>query len=331
LASAADPWAPLPNRADPGALPALRVSASIEWNFFWSRGPQGERRLLLLHGQPLERRLPTLRGIAVTDTPATGSMWALTFTLTDAQLAEPFLQFCEDLVAATTEAENEDSAVRLTVQRAWRWHRLLDGASGSLLSEAEQKGLIGELRVLSMLLEELSPQDAVNSWRGPLGEPKDFHLANWAIEAKARQGTRRPHVTITSEDQLDTSAIEHLFLHVLEVFVVGEDSGATVTDFVLSTRFQLEELGGAEAIEEFDTRLSGLGFALSDDYSQWRWATGETHVYEVARDFPAIARSELSQGLMNVRYQIDLSALAPFERSDNALRNVCRGASRDER
>ena len=75
------------------------------------------------------------------------------------------------------------------LSRTWRWHHLLRGGRGTLLSPEEQKGLLGELFVLErLLLPRMDASSAVTAWRGPLGAPKDFEAARVAIEAKARRG-----------------------------------------------------------------------------------------------------------------------------------------------
>ena len=64
------------------------------------------------------------------------------------------------------------------LSRTWRWHHLLRGGRGTLLSPEEQKGLLGELFVLErLLLPRMDASSAVTAWRGPLGAPKDFEIA----------------------------------------------------------------------------------------------------------------------------------------------------------
>lgn len=323
-----DPWEPLPLGGPPGAVPALRVDAGLRWDFFWSRGSQGERRLLLLHDGELTTRLPSLRGVAVCDVPAAHDRRSLSFSLMDPQLADPFQHFCRDLVTAASQATSEESAIELVLKRAWRWHRLLAGAPSGLLSEAEQKGLLGELQVLRLLMEDLGPADAVSAWRGPLGDPKDFQLSTWAVEAKARQGTTHPVVTISSADQLDDSMIEHLFLHVLEVFRASDHEGATISEEVQELRAHIDAAGGQEALSDLDDRLASLGFSFADDYSSWRWKRGAAEIYEVRIGFPRICASELPSGLGKVRYTIDLASLTAYQVTEESMRSSWREAPR---
>ena len=75
----------------------------------------------------------------------------------------------------------------VTVSRAWRWHHLLKGGRDGRLSPDEQKGLIGELLVFeAILLEKLSPANAINCWTGPLGAPKDFEIGGVLYRVKGQ-------------------------------------------------------------------------------------------------------------------------------------------------
>ena len=68
---------------------------------------------------------------------------------------------------STQIANTVDEAVSRFLSRAWIWHRLLKSGSSGLLSDIEQRGLIGELRVIERyLLDIVSPQTAIEGWTG---------------------------------------------------------------------------------------------------------------------------------------------------------------------
>ena len=101
----------------------------------------------------------------------------------------------------------------------WRWHHLLRGGRGTLLSPEEQKGLLGELFVLErLLLPSMDASSAVTAWRGPLGAPKDFEIARVAVEAKTHcwccHTVSLNHIC---SSQLDERGVDSLFLHVVEL------------------------------------------------------------------------------------------------------------------
>ena len=205
--------------------------------------------------------------------------------------------------------------------RTWRWHHLLRGGGGTLLSPEEQKGLIGELLVLErILLPHVEASAAVTAWRGPLGSPKDFEIGRVAIEVKARRGGATPTVAITSEDQLDESGVDSLFLYVVELDEAPEDAtdGVTVREVADRVYEQLYSLDpGAAGV--FESLILAAGVRAEDDYSNSHWLEGPSRVYLVTGEFPRIARSDVRPGVSYVRYTVSLDDCEPFQMSVSAL------------
>ena len=142
----------------------------------------------------------------------------LVLRLLEAGQQDIFATLCHDIVSVASGATTEREAVGVAVTRTWRWHRLLRGGASGKLSREEQMGLMGELLVLErVLLPVLGPPGAVMAWTGPFDSPKDFEIGPVHLESKARRSGAAPTVSISSEDQLDASASDALFLHVLEL------------------------------------------------------------------------------------------------------------------
>ena len=95
-------------------------------------------------------------------------------SLLDSTQRDIFQTLCEDIIsAAARRPKSEAGAVSAALSRTWRWHHLLRGGRGTLLSPEEQKGLLGELFVLErLLLPRMDASSAVTAWRGPLAAPK---------------------------------------------------------------------------------------------------------------------------------------------------------------
>ena len=191
--------------------------------------------------------------------------------------------------------------------RTWRWHHLLRGGRGPLLSSEEQKGLLGELFVLErLLLPCISAPSAVRAWRGPLGSPKDFEVARVAIESKARRGGATPSISITSESQLDESGVDLLFLHVVALDEPLDDAthGVTVHDVAERIRTHLIFLAPS-ACGEYESRLSAAGYRAEDDYSDssgWRARAASTWCTIVSLAFPQ-ARYAWASLMCGIRYR----------------------------
>ena len=325
-----DPWEEIepPSMAD--SVAARRVDANLPWHFYWARAADGRVLLTLRHAtnSAPNTQLPRLRDLEVTISPPDESgTQLLAFKLLDSNQRDIFQILCQDIISAATHAESEPAAVAAALSRTWRWHHLLRGGRGTLLSPDEQKGLLGELFVLErLLLPRMDASSAVTAWRGPLGAPKDFEVARVAIEAKTRRGGATPSVSITSESQMDESGVDALFLHVVELDEAPMDGnqGITLHDVAERIRGRIHSVApGATGILE--TRLSAAGYRMEDDYSDQRWLEGGSRIYLVSGEFPRIAPGEVRSGVSNVRYSVSLSDCEPFETSISALDEALAG------
>lgn len=331
-----NPWRGIDSPSAADVVNARRVNADLPWDFFWAR--DADRRVLLTmrHAERSSAgiRLPNLRGVEVTLSPVDGdNTRTLVFRLLEATQQDIFHTLCLDIVSAASKATTEPEAVAVALMRTWRWHRLLRGGGSARLSRQEQMGLLGELFVLEhVLLPSLGASDTVGAWRGPLGSPKDFEIGLVQVESKAHRAGATPKITITSEDQLDASGLDALFLHVLELNQSTEhdEDAASVCDVADRILGQLF-LTSPPAAELFETLLLAAGLDPEDDYSDFRWSEGDTNLYLVNDEFPRITRGELRSGVSDVRYCISLHECAQFKTSVSALagileeKRVCHG------
>ena len=246
----------------------------------------------------------------------------LVLRLKDQEQRGIFLRLCLDIVSAVGSARSEAGAVECFVGRTLRWHRLLKGGRDGRLSDEEQKGLLGELVVLrDILFSCVGVQNGLKAWTGPLNTPKDFEIGRICIEAKARRGAAKPFVAISSEDQLDTTSIDALFLHVSEITSATDEDGnaVTVTDMAKDILERVVAESPAHA-DLFEGRLLAAGFDWADDYTDCRWLLGPHHVYEVAETFPRIVRSGFLPGVEGVRYSVSLQDCESFRKCVDSLK-----------
>lgn len=328
-----DPWADLATPDQTAKISARRVDQKLPWHFFWAKSMDRKCLLVLRHspGAQPGSRLPTLNGLSISESDAEdGTNRLLVFRLADSNQRELFRQLCLDIVAATRTADTEKQAVELALARTWRWHHLLRGGSSGLLSEEEQKGLIGELDIIDrFLLDNLSPADAVECWKGPLGAPKDFEIGRVCIEAKARRGAATPFVVISSEFQLDPAGTDRLFLFVIDLSgaPAGEEDAFTLTDSAKNIHSRIERADPAAA-SLFEARLSASGFAWDQDYTASRWIVGQSWTLEIGPNFPAISAHSIPAGISNVRYSLSLVECERFRVNSDILATAIAGRAR---
>lgn len=321
-----DPWSSIDPKVQDGSINGRRVDARLPWSLFWAVGT-GHKCLLVFRyhadSQP-KTTPPKLKGLEIAFIePDQQGTCSLLLKLFDSAQRDIFHRLCKDIVDATSSAKTEAEAVTLFLARTWRWHHLLRGGFDQKLSSEEQKGLIGELVVLeSLLLPNLLAKDAIAAWTGPLGAPKDFEIGRLCIEAKARRGAATPFVAISSEHQLDTSGVDALYLHVVELdrATANADHAVTVTDVANEVRNRLSALD-TSSIQQFDALLMSSGFSWQDDYADSRWVEGARDIFEVRDNFPRVTTASFPSGVTNVRYSIALKDCIGFRASSEAVVN----------
>ncbi len=326
-----DPWDGVGSPSEPDTINARRIEGvgSHSWGLYWAIDARQHCLLILQYrtAHAPSHRLPRLRGLLVEDLATEdGARRRVVIRLTDGEQREVFHRFCVDIVEATRIAQSEEEAVGRFLARTWRWHRLLRSGLDGRLSDEEQKGLIGELRLLEThLLASLSPGDAVEGWVGPMGSPKDFQIGLVYVEAKA-PSLRRAAVAVSSIDQLDTPGAAQLFLYVSEVAGASAESQSAVTVTAVAERVRgAIEARDMSAMLVFEERLNAVGFNWEDDYSDKSWVIGKEMLFEVTEGFPRVTSSMVPLGVDDVRYAVALSACERFRVEMNALTQAIAG------
>lgn len=311
------PWSGL----EAGKVDMRRVDAAARWNWFWAVMPRADATLVLqLSDLPRPvPDLPKLKNLEIRFQTLPGGP-ILYIRLKDNAQMELFETLCRDVMAAGELAETEAETLERAIGRTFRWHYLLRGGKLEVLSEEAQKGLIGEIEVLKLLIAGLGPKPALAAWMGPSGAPKDFELKADCIEVKARRGASQPFVKINSEHQLADVPDRRIWLAVLAVDKMQPPHGRTLTEHV---DMVTELLEGTEpsSVMDWDLHLADVGYDALHDYSPWRWIVSAPEFFAVTEDFPRIS-APVPLGVSGVTYALALSACSPFLK---AWDDVCVG------
>ena len=322
-----DPWERLKRPATVETLVARRVEDGLRWPLFWALDAAGQPLLMLQHDPEIgtDGRLPRFRGMAVERRTPAGEPALVNLRLIRSEFRDVFREFCADVVRATAGAESEREAVGEFITRAWRWQRFLATGAEGRLSNEEQKGLLGELRVLAdVLAPALGMAKAVGSWTGPFGSAKDFEIGRSCVESKAFSGGGAASVRITSEHQLSTEALDALFLVVSQIAPSVADGAVALPEHVASVRSRIDA-EAPEARQAFESCLAATGFDAADDYSDARWQMGAIRCFQVGEGFPRITPSQFPSGVHRVRYRISLAECEPFRIPHEDLEAAIRG------
>ena len=301
------PWAGL----EAGKVDTRRVDAKAKWHFFWAVMPRTDAALVL-QLQSLPRPipdLPKLKNLEIKFQTLPGGP-ILYIRLKDNSHLELFETLCRDVVAAGEKAETETEALDRAIGRTFRWHHLLRGGRLEVLTEEAQKGLIGELEILKLIVSVLGPKTALATWTGPSGAPKDFELKSDCIEVKARRGASQPYVKIANEHQLADVPDRRLWLAVLAVDKVQRPHGNTLSEIIAEVTHHVESIDPS-AILDLDFHLADAGYDANHDYSPWRWIVSAPEFHAVNEGFPRIA-APVPLGISGLTYSISLSACSPY-------------------
>ena len=228
-----------------------------------------------------------------------------------------FSAMCHTLISVLREVKNPATALSVAMAQVKRWKAFMAGKKRGVLSAEEIRGLFGELTFLRQLLDHTSTEkDALTAWEGPESTQQDFIFGNTAIEVKTLSGRERNSVRISSEDQLD-SLNDRLFLKVFRLSEKPE------SDRAISLNSLVKRISGSfsdhAVLELFYDKLAKAGYVELHEYDNPRFIVSEERLYCVTDEFPKLIRSELPDGVSNVRYGIALERMKAFQVKNDVL------------
>lgn len=235
----------------------------------------------------------------------------LVLTLAEQQNGDLFLGLCETMISSLKHVSDSRTAINVSLAHLKRWKAFLAGRKSRLLSFEEIRGLFGELVFLRSLYKKtLNPVSAIEAWVGPDGGHQDFIFHDTAVEVKALSGKERNRLKISSEDQLESSSSE-LFVVVYRLVEMPESDHATSLNGLVRTIES--ELDDEKALDGFIRRLSSYGYVEMAEYEKPALVVKSFRPFRVDQDFPRLVRSEMPEGVVRVKYELELEKLKPFE------------------
>jgi hypothetical protein len=303
------PWGGLKPPAI-GTLTARRADSGHPFNFYYAINHEREPLMVLQVTEPIaiQPDLPRLKGVRVQWIGETGSMQ---LTLAKGHDVELFGLLCRDLLAYTAQARTQADCFERLCIRLLKWQRLLSKGDPRLLDAHEIRGLYAELIFLhSELLPRFGPA-SIQSWKGPSGFPQDFAADNKIFEIKSHLVGAPQSIRVASPTQLwvDSTALYLCLYHLAEVSSGGKSLGSLVDDITAVLGVH------AVATEEFEEKLSSLGYLDLPEYRTNTFIVVKQDSFRVVDGFPRIVPSGLIAGIQDVTYAIQLSALLPFSAS----------------
>ena len=301
------PWSGL-RAAEKGTLDARRADPQHRFDFFYAVNHEGD--YLLLTRLPTLRcssmDLPRLRGIDLRWLPDRSS---LQLKLLSPQERDIFVLLCKDLMSATVAAADDALCLTLLLTRLGKWQRLLSRGGPRLMSPNEVRGLVAELLFLRDRLLPIFGPDSVVCWKGPLGFPQDFAVNGTVFEVKSHLTSSAQNIRISSAEQLWSEA-PFLFL---EVTYLAETTGDGVDLCSLVDEVASELLASPVRAEQFEQLMAEQGFLDLPEYRSQKFTVVDRETFRVEEGFPRIVPTAVPDGVQDVRYAIEISALSSFK------------------
>lgn len=311
-----DPWSDIPTSPVGSMLNGRLVAESRPWEIFRALDHHGRRTLFLVHAPASASRsaLPKIAGLDVVARVRTeDNMGILSVTLENADDADIFTRFSDDIIETVASARDEATAVQSFVGRTWKWHAFLKGGRKPTLSREAQLGLIGELwTLLKVIAPARGLAAAVEGWRGSQRAPKDFELSDLCIECKARGAASRNKVRITSEHQLADVSGHDVFL-LVHIFASAREDDVGAFDLHKKVREVRSAItsDAPQASKMFEAALDDAGH---DDTHEYEVVVVHRafDAYRVADGFPRIIPGAFPDGPVDVTYDLPLAELSQF-------------------
>ena len=257
--------------------------------------------------------LKRFHGVEIRVIESSGCKKDITIILSDNDLLDVFILFLEDLLKSLNTLSEENEAPLIVNQKVEYWERLFNRIRGELISVERQRGLYGELIFLNTLFGCSNDfMKTISSWTGPEGSNQDFSNELSAVEVKSSKATK-PTVNISSELQLDWTKHENLFLHVIHLDELNSSSNTLMK---LINEIKQKVIDHPGVLRKIEEKLDIAGISIGDEklYDEIGYIIRSKRSYKVQNGFPSLTNDFINNdAIHNVKYQIDLTALGPFE------------------
>jgi hypothetical protein len=137
-------------------------------------------------------------------------------------------------------------------------------------------------------------------------------LKDIAIEVKATSSKQHKKFYISSERQLDSTGLKHLYLAVFSLNVHDNMCEKSLPKFIEEIYLQIQD--DSYATFQLEIKLAKYGYNQihAEKYTSG-FSLYEMSFFEVVSGFPRLLQSELPAGLGDLKYSIVVSACKPYQ------------------
>ena len=291
-------------RADPGH----------PLDFFVSYDEYNRMQLMLITDH--EHVLPSSsKQILVRGNKRTDGKTAICFSLENNELKDQFVSLCWDIMDCSYRIQDKNKGVQIAIKRFKMWQKLFAEEKTRKMSEAEAKGLLGELTVLKEIcVKKYGIDEAILGWVGPMGADRDFEYSDCWYESKF-VSLSMDKVKISSLDQLDTDQNG-----VLVICRYEKTSGASAGFVTINNLIkEISDLASynENTLVSFVNRVMLTGYDANSEQSTQAYMYHRLEKYNVKEnDFPRIRRSDVDVAISDGEYLISIPAIQRWKEED---------------
>lgn len=233
-----------------------------------------------------------------------------------------FESVISDICDKIVQIQNKRNLNAVLMKVVNEWKIFFEKQENEILSISAQKGLVGELHFLrDYLFHKYSFTESLFYWTGSDRTNHDFQIVNNAVEIKTTSGKQHKKFTVSSERQLDSTGLEHLYLSLFALNVHSNMPDRTLPALIreIYTHIQDDPI----ATFQFQIKLAKSGYneALAEKYTTG-FSVFEMKFFEVVEGFPRLLQRNLPDGVGDIKYSVVVAACSPFEITTEILNHI---------
>ena len=307
--SFAQRWQELKKHADVGTHQLYDISHPLQ--LFFGYDASGERIFFLITPDAPKHLPSQSESIDLRLLQRQDGLYTIFLRLLKSDQDSVFNHLCWDLAEITRSCNNSAEGTNLFLERYRKWQLLLKRGRVGLLSEAEIKGLIGELLFIEKyLFSRYGMIVSLRGWLGPSGSNQDFRFEDNWYEVKASD-PRALTVRISSIEQLDIDITGQLCIVLLDR--AGSELKDAISLNTVVSRIRASISSEIEAAQIFEQRLDAVGYIDTREYSEDLFVLRKIRRFFVNQTFPRIRHSMIDKSILKVTYDLSIDALTSFE------------------
>lgn len=271
-------------------------------------GYYGEQMCFMVLNTGKVTNINSSKAISASCVKTEDQKYALSFLLNFESLSELFVKLCWDLIDFSKESPQPVDSI---LSRFNSWIRLFQKKGDGLLSPSSQKGLIGELLFLQESIKSTGAEASLKAWVGPEGCDQDFIFSNLWCEIKTTTIASET-VSISSLQQLDRNDSGKLIVYFMDKTTSDGAQTISLPEVIEKTTVLLES---DHLMDILSCKLAMYGYYSKDAerYKDVRYRMSEKRAYKVNCDFPKLTKNDVPCGILNAKYELELSAIDAYK------------------